>query len=461
MPRNLSNGKERSADASLYLRLAQSASIEGVLEDLTEIAAEKGIHLYSISVKRGMLEREFKPPNAGAAAGRINELAVCAVGGQTRLVVKFLEPLDGAVVCELEYAAHLAALRVEILAGVVARPDRVGTRNVNRPPVIDGLIGESELIRQVRQNIEIAAGLDLSVLIIGEPGTGKELVARGIHKASSRAGKPFVAVNCAAINPNLIESELFGHEKGAFTGAFARKPGRFEKADGGTLFLDEIGDLPPQCQATLLRVLQEREFERVGGTQAIKIDIRIVAATNRDLRREIDEGRFRRDLYDRLCEYPIRTPSLKERPADIPILIRHYFHFIEFKEEALELLRRYHWPGNVRQLISMVKRMAAKAGSNRIITIDGVRREMDADQMFALAPCNAQYLPSLREGETLKEYVCWVILTIYEMEHARSGSHSAAACRLGMHRNTLTDWLAWARRHAAKSTKELPTTPKR
>ncbi len=359
MPRNLSNGKERSADASLYLRLAQSASIEGVLEDLTEIAAEKGIHLYSVSVKRGMFEREFKPPNAGAAAGRINELAVCAVGGQTRLVVKFLEPLDGAVVCELEYAAHLAALRIEILAGVVARPDRVGTRNVNRSPVIDGLVGESELIRQVRQNIEIAAGLDLSVLIIGEPGTGKELVARGIHKASSRAGKPFVAVNCAAINPNLIESELFGHEKGAFTGAFARKPGRFEKADGGTLFLDEIGDLPPQCQATLLRVLQEREFERVGGTQAIKIDIRIVAATNRDLRREIDEGRFRRDLYDRLCEYPIRTPSLKERPADIPILIRHYFHFIEFQEEALELLRRYHWPGNVRQLISMVKRMGA------------------------------------------------------------------------------------------------------
>ena len=264
------------------------------------------------------------------------------------------------------------------------------------------------------------------------------------------------------ITSEVVENtnELSFGEGQAFTGAVSRKPGRFEKADGGTLFLDEIGDLPPQCQATLLRVLQEREFERVRGTQAIKIDIRIVAATNRDLRREIDEGRFRRDLYDRLCEYPIRTPSLKERPADIPILVRHYFHFIEFQDEALELLRRYQWPGNVRQLISMVKRMVAKAGSNRIITIDGVRREMDADQMFALAPCNAQYLPLLREGETLKEYVCWVILTIYEMERARSESHSVAACRLGMHRNTLTDWLAWARRHAAKSTKELPATPK-
>jgi transcriptional regulator with GAF, ATPase, and Fis domain len=248
--------------------------------------------------------------------------------------------------------------------------------------VIDGLVGESELIRQVRQDIEIAASLDLDVLIIGEPGTGKELVARGIHKASRRAGKPFVAVNCAAINPNLIESELFGHEKGAFTGAFARKPGRFERADGGTLFLDEIGDLPHHCQATLLRVLQEREFERVGGTQTIKIDIRIVAATNRDLRREIDEGRFRRDLYDRLCGYPIWTPSLRERHTDIPVLIRHYFPLIEFQEEALELLCRYRWPGNVRQLISMVGRMAAKAGSERIITIDSVRREMESGVKF-------------------------------------------------------------------------------
>jgi transcriptional regulator with GAF, ATPase, and Fis domain len=360
VPRNLSNGKERSAHASLYLRLAQSASIEGVLEDLTEIAAEKGIHLYSVSVKRGMLEREFKPPNAGAVVGRINELAVCAVGGQTHLVVKFLEPLDGVVVCELEYAAHLAALRVEILAGVVARPDRAETRNVNRSPVIDGLVGESELIRQVRQDIEIAAGLDLSVLIIGEPGTGKELVARGIHKASSRAGKPFVAVNCAAINYNLIESELFGYEEEAFTVASARKSGLFERADGGTLFLDEIGDLSQQSQAILLRALQEGEIERAGGAQAIKIDVRIIAATNHDLRREVAEGRFRHDLYYRLCGYPIRTPSLRECPTDIPILIRHYFPSVEFEEESLEQLCRYLWPGNVRQLITTVERLAAK-----------------------------------------------------------------------------------------------------
>ncbi len=198
--------------------------------------------------------------------------------------------------------------------------------------------------------------------------------------ASSRAGKPFVAVNYVAINPNLIESELFGHEKGAFTGAIARKQGRFEWANCGTLFLDEIGDLPVPSQAMLLRVLQEREFERVGGTQAIKIDIRLIAATDHDLLREVDEGSFRRGLYDRLCGYPIPKPSLRERPTDIPILIRHYFPTIEFEEEALELLCRYAWKGNVRQLISTIERLAAKAGGGQIVMTDHVRREMDIER---------------------------------------------------------------------------------
>jgi transcriptional regulator with GAF, ATPase, and Fis domain len=315
--------------------------------------------------------------------------------------------------------------------------------------VIDGLIGESELIRQLRQEIEIAASLDLSVLILGEPGTGKELVAQGIHKASRRAKKPFVDVNCAAFNPNLIESELFGHEKGAFTGALARKPGRFEKADGGTLFLDEIGDLPQPSQATLLRVLQERKLERVGGTDAIKIDIRLIAATNHDLIREVDEGRFRRDLYDRLCGYPIQTPSLRERPTDIPVLIRHYFPCIEFDEEAMELLCRYGWPGNVRQLISTVERLGAKAGG-RIITPDHVRREVCLERKSGLAPGRVNRFPALNEGETLVDYICRGVLAVYEMERAHWGSHSAVAHRLGMNRTTLYDWLEWARQHVTK-----------
>jgi DNA-binding NtrC family response regulator len=451
VPRYLSNRKERLAGASSVLRLAQSASIEDVLNDFAKIAAEKGICLCSVRFTRGRQGREFKLPNPDPLSGRINELAVDVEGGQTRLIVKYLEPLDGSVVCELEYAAHLVAHRIEILAGGGMPTHQGGRGSGSRSVVVDELVGESELMREVRKNIAIAATLDLSVLITGEPGTGKELVARGIHKASSRAGKPFIAVNCAAINPNLIESELFGHEKGAFTGALARKLGRFERANGGTLFLDEIGDLPAPSQAMLLRVLQEREFERVGGTQAIKIDIRLIAATNHDLIREVDEGTFRRDLYDRLCGYPIQTPALRERPTDIPILIQHYFPDIEFEEEALRLLSRYAWKGNVRQLISTIERMAAKAGG-LIVTTDHVRREMELERQTVLGPGNAECFPELREGETMKEYMCRVVMAIYERERFRLGSHSAAAQRLGINRTTLYDWLERARRQVAKST---------
>jgi sigma-54 interacting transcriptional regulator len=281
--RNLSNGKERLTGANLFLRLAQSRSIEEALKDLTEIAAEKGVRLCGVGFTFDRMEREFKIPGA-AMGGRVKELEISDEGGRTHLVVRFLEPPDSAAICELERAAHLARRRIEFLAGRGLRSDRAMTRNVDRLPLIDGLVGESELMRRVRQDIEVAAGLDLSVLITGEPGTGKELVAKGVHKASSRAKKPFVAVNCAALNSNLIESELFGHEKGSFTGASTRKMGRFEQANGGTLFLDEIGELPLESQPKLLRVLQERELERVGGTGAIKVDIRLIAATNRDLR---------------------------------------------------------------------------------------------------------------------------------------------------------------------------------
>jgi transcriptional regulator with GAF, ATPase, and Fis domain len=450
--RNLSNRKERSDGAGSFLRLGQSSSVEEVLEDFAKIAAEKGIRLFSVRFKRDRLERELKLPNHSASAGSINELAACVEGGQTQLVVKFCEPVDTAVVCELWYAAHLAAYRIELLAGGGVPLDRPGARIIERSPVMGGLIGESELMQRLRKEIEIAAGLDLSVLITGEPGTGKELVACGIHKSSRRAGKPFVDVNCAAINTSLIESELFGHERWAFTGAQGRKIGYFEEANGGTLFLDEIGDMPLENQPKLLRVLQERKLKRVGGTEAIKIDIRLVAATNKDLHRGIEEGRFRRDLYDRLRGYPIRTPSLRERPTDIPILIRHYCPFVEFREDALELLCYYDWPGNVRELILMVERLAARAGSRRIVTADLARCEIDAEQKPALAPGNTECFPRLREGETLTEWVCRGVLATYERERAISGSHSAAGRRLRTHRNTLAGWLAWARRHGAKST---------
>jgi transcriptional regulator with GAF, ATPase, and Fis domain len=197
----------------------------------------------------------------------------------------------------------------------------------------------------------------------------------------------------------LIESELFGHEKGAFTGANTRKIGRFEKADGGTLFLDEIGDPPLESRVKILRVLQERNLERVGGTESIKIDIRIVAATNKDLRREADEGHFRRDFYYRLRGYRIRTPALREHPTDIPIIIRRCYPSVEFREGDMELLCHYDWPGNVRELRLMIECLAAKA-SGQIITTDLARSEIDAEQSPALAPLNTECFPYLRDGET-------------------------------------------------------------
>src|ERR1019366_150073 len=186
------------------------------------------------------------------------------------------------------------------------------------------IVGDSPSLRQVLAKVEQVAQTQATVLLRGETGTGKEMVARAIHINSARESRPFVRVNCAALAQGVLESELFGHEKGAFTGAVARRPGRFELADGGTLFLDEVGDLPLDVQVKLLRVLQEREFERVGGTETIKVDVRVVSATHRDLERQIADGAFREDLYYRLNVFPILLPPLRERPSDIPLLAEHF-----------------------------------------------------------------------------------------------------------------------------------------
>jgi formate hydrogenlyase transcriptional activator len=221
--------------------------------------------------------------------------------------------------------------------------------------------GLSDVMGQVRQ----VAGTDATVLIIGETGTGKEPISQAIHRLSWRKDKPLVKLNCAALPENLIESELFGHEKGAFTGALARKPGRFELADGGTLFLDEIGELPLDLQAKLLRVLQEGEFERLGGTHTLKVDVRIIAATNRDLSRRTQEGHFRSDLYYRLNVFPITLPPLRERQDDILPLVTHFVHKYAAKygktiesvsEPQLAALQNYAWPGNVRELQHVLER---------------------------------------------------------------------------------------------------------
>lgn len=232
-------------------------------------------------------------------------------------------------------------------------------------PNFDGIIGASDSMLDVFELVRQVAPLDTSVLVLGESGTGKEGVAGCIHQRSPRRGKPYVKVNCAALPPNLIESELFGHEKGSFTGALEKRIGKFEKANGGTIFLDEIGEMPADMQVKLLRVLQEREIERIGGNGPIKVDVRVIAATNRNLEKEIAVGNFRLDLYYRLHVFPIEIPALRERPEDIPLLVQHFVHFHasrvgrvidEIDPGVMRSLEAYHWPGNVRELQNLIER---------------------------------------------------------------------------------------------------------
>jgi formate hydrogenlyase transcriptional activator len=230
---------------------------------------------------------------------------------------------------------------------------------------LEEIIGESKALKRVLAQVEMVAKTDSTVIIRGETGTGKELIASAINNLSKRKGCPLIKVNCPAIPTGLIESELFGHERGAFTGALSRKIGKFELADGGTIFLDEIGDLPLEAQAKLLRVLQEREFERVGGTETHKVDVRVIAATNRDLEAAVQQGKFRADLFYRLNVFPITLPALRERREDIPLLIRYFARKYIIKlgkemtsvnERAIERLKEYSWPGNIRELENVIER---------------------------------------------------------------------------------------------------------
>ncbi len=231
----------------------------------------------------------------------------------------------------------------------------------------NGIVGVSPQMQDVYDLIEKIADTDSTILITGESGTGKEVIAKTIHYNSSRSDGPFVPINCAAIPKDLLESEMFGHEKGAFTGALNTRLGRFELANTGTLFLDEIGELDPSLQVKLLRVVQEKEFERVGGVKTIKTDVRIIAATNKDLEKEVKEGRFREDLYYRLNVIPIHLPPLRERIDDIPILLEHFIHefckkrkrqTFRFSMEATDALKKYSWPGNVRELENLIERLS-------------------------------------------------------------------------------------------------------
>lgn len=249
----------------------------------------------------------------------------------------------------------------------------------NNQGIFDGIVGQSEALREIMRKISIVAPTDTSVLILGESGTGKERIAHAVHENSPRKDKPIVVVNCAALPSTLVESELFGYEKGAFTGANARKLGKFEQADGGTLFLDEIGELPLEAQVKLLRVLQEKEIERIGGEHTVKVNVRIVAATNRKLEQEVAEGRFRLDLYYRLNVFPVELTPLRERKDDLELLANHFIakyakrsnkHVNGITAEALKQLTAYKWPGNIRELEHLIERNILFAQGDKIEHFD-------------------------------------------------------------------------------------------
>jgi len=297
------------------------------------------------------------------------------------------------------------------------------------------LVGESPVMKQVYHLLARSAPTDSTVLIEGESGTGKELAARALHRHSPRANKPFVAINCAAIPESLLESDLFGHERGAFTGAAIQKKGRLEVANGGVVFLDEIGELAPSLQVKLLRVLQEREFERVGGTHPIKVDIRLVAATNRDLNEAVRLGQFRQDLYYRLAVVRTTMPPLRERKEDIPMLTRHFVQKYAVRckvrakavsPEAMSCLVNYDWPGNVRELENAMERALVLGSSDTVLPEDLPEALLE----HAPAPeiTEAKYHSSLKE---LKKR-----LILNAVEQTR-GNYAEAAGILGVHPNYL------------------------
>jgi len=287
----------------------------------------------------------------------------------------------------------ISELRIQITKALEHRSMKLGATALKE--YVDNefkeLIGETPIMKRLKEQIKLFANNSSTLLIYGQSGTGKELVTRQIHKLSDRTDKPFIAVNCAAIPKDLLESELFGHEKGAFTGAISRKPGKFELAADGTLFLDEIGELDQKAQVTLLRVLQEREFNRVGGTSLVKTDARIIAATNRKLEDLVKSGEFREDLYYRLEILRIDVPPLKERKEDIPLLVKHFVKIAsqeakvpikDFAEESLKLLMEYDWPGNIRELYNFIMRAVVLSQASDEILLNVPDRQKIGDVNF-------------------------------------------------------------------------------
>jgi formate hydrogenlyase transcriptional activator len=317
-------------------------------------------------------------------------------------------------------------------AAQVSEDDASNDEPINEAGFED-IVGRSPALRHVLRELEVVAPTDCGVVIQGETGTGKELIAQAIHDRSARRDRPFIKVNCAAIPSGLLESELFGHEKGAFTGAVMRKPGRFELADKGTLFLDEVGDIPLELQAKLLRVLQEHEFERLGSTRTQQLDVRVIAATHQDLKQMAEEGKFRGDLYYRIHVFPLVVPALRDRREDIPLIVRHFVgkysqrmkrSIATISPRTMEALTNYGWPGNVRELQNFIERS--------VILSSGTSLHAPLDELTQQTARTTQtHLSTLEERE--REHV----LRALKESNWVTGGPKGAAAKLGMKRTTL------------------------
>ncbi len=378
----------------------------------------------------GPLTGEIIGPHQQPAAGDSVTLPLFIQGKLDATVVLHMPPSENYV-DTLSSIASLASVALESAREAAILRTEVAL--LAEQIFTTGIVGDSPPVRRLLQMIERVAASESTVLILGESGTGKELVARAIHQRSARQSRPFVPINCAAITDTLLESELFGHEKGAFTGAVAQKKGRFEMAQGGTVFLDEVGELVPGLQAKILRVLQEREFVRVGGNQSLKLDVRVLAATNRDLAADVRNGAFREDLFHRLNVIALRTPPLRERKEDIPTLAQHLLakvchrchrRMTGFSPGAAQAILAYDWPGNVRELENAIERAVVLADGDIVLPED----LPDAVSEPAIAPGSGAYQQSV--GDARRES----ILRAYEQG---GGDYKAAARLLGIHPNYL------------------------
>jgi DNA-binding NtrC family response regulator len=409
-----------AGDAEAGLKIFNGESIDLVLSDI-KLPGMNGLEFLQ-AIRR---MNEEIPVVLMTAYGSVEKAVEAMKSGASDYVLKPFSLEEIKLVVRKELDVH--RLRAE---------NRTLREELGRRYEYPNIVASSPSMQEVLAAVERVASANSTVLIGGESGVGKELIARAIHQRSRRASGPFVKINCTAIPENLLESELFGYEKGAFTGAIASKPGKFELADKGSLFLDEIGDVPQVMQAKLLRVLQEREFERLGGTRTLKVDVRLIAATNRDLRAALEEGTFREDLYYRLNVVPINMPPLREHKEDIPGLVEHFLS--RFRNEggkeirgitpdALQVLMNFHWPGNVRELENIVERAMTFATGQWIRACD-IHMDPEPSKRDGTA------MPFLPPGMTLDQ---WEDEVIREALRRSGGNKSQAARLLGLSRNAL------------------------